>query len=217
MKTFFALLLLPLFAYSAEVLTYEETIKGKVVETTDWAVDSKEENILAIGKNKEGTTVLELSPTSSMISAAYRSAIKDFKMSYFRESNRITVTKTVAGNTDKKTYSIGNAPWIQRFEFGFRTFIMSNINSMTFVLVSPKDLALHKLVAKKRGYVFTNVNGKRIKTQKVKITLPGFKSMFWDALLWFDPATGDLLKYTTNQGPGTETFTIELTDKVSKQ
>ena len=61
---------------------------------------------------------------------------------------------------------------------------------------------------------FNEKCGKR-EVLKVKISLTGFKKIFWKAELWFDQETGDLLKYRANEGPNTPTSTITLFSKTA--
>ena len=71
------------------------------------------------------------------------------------------------------------------------------------------------MIALKQGPDQINLNGKLFPAVKVKITLRGFRKMFWHADLWFEEGTGDLLKYEANEGPHTPTSTITLFSKDS--
>ena len=69
------------------------------------------------------------------------------------------------------------------------------------------------MIATKQGLEPLDVHGKTHQALRIKITLTGFKKMFWHADLWFDLQAGDLLKYMATEGPNTPLSTITLFSK----
>lgn len=100
--------------------------------------------------------------------------------------------------------------WVQEFDFSFKPFILSETTEFKFSIVHPKKLNLHEMIATKQGFDQVEINEKVFKAQKVKVTLRGFKKMFWHADLWYEQGTGDLLMYKANEGPNTPTSVITL-------
>jgi hypothetical protein len=136
---------------------------------------------------------------------------REFKVS--REGSTLKVQFKEKGKEKTKNYDIGQTPWIQEFKFGFQPFLSSNQKEYKFYIINPKDLGLHGMVATKEQVEELTIEGKKYLTQKLKVTLQGFKKKFWRAEVWFDQETQMMVKYKANEGPGTPTTEITLLPK----
>ena len=106
--------------------------------------------------------------------------------------------------------TLGKLPWIQEFKFGFQPFLKSQDKELPFTIVYSKDTTLHDMIATKEKIEKVTVGSKTYETQKLKITLQGFKKRFWKAEAWFDLETNLMVKYTSNEGPGTPSIEVTL-------
>ncbi|MFN4215904.1 MAG: hypothetical protein ACK4HQ_00670 [Brevinematales bacterium] len=92
-------------------------------------------------------------------------------------------------------YIIDEAPWYQFVEVSFRPWILSEEKKKgPFWIIQPGMMALHRMVAKKEGEETLEIDGKRISTIKIQMTLPGAMAAFWGAWYWFDK-NGVFLRY----------------------
>lgn len=202
---FSSLLYTAIFAKTAYI--YEENVGEK-----NFFSKLIMENILnkIIIKQKNVTT--EYSPSFYIEKYIFQSPHKNFQIN-LKNKNVLLVKGTVNNKKINIKYKINN-PWIQQFCFGLKPFILSQKKDIKFVLISPKNFTLHKIVAIKKNTEFITMQKKQKKAQKIIMKLAGFKSLFWQATLWFD-SKGNLLKYKGNDGPNTLT-TISTLKEIKK-
>ena len=126
-------------------------------------------------------------------------------------------TSTVNGEKTTEIYNIGQDIWIQEFAFCFHDFIRSNDKSLKFQIINARDISLHQMVATKKDIETLTIGDNSYTALKVRVTLTGFKQMFWKAETWYDQKTGDLLKYMATEGPGTTLDTITMISKKTEK
>ena len=214
MKSMF-LLLFPFAMLTADVTyIYNKDVEGRE-STTTWTLDFKEsDDTLHInGESRTSKTLIVTSPDRVTKSFRYENTVRNDQYSVHREGDTLIAIREAGGERTQKQFRIGDSAWVQEFDFCFKPFILSNFHDFKFSIVHPKKLSLHNMVATKKGFEPIEVHGKQYDALKVKVTLTGFKKMFWHADLWFDPQAGDLLKYMANEGPNTPLSTITLFSK----
>ena len=210
------LILLSLFSlgFADATYIYQKDVEGRESKTT-WTLDfqEKEDLLHIIGESKTGKTLIITNPNRVTQSFSHKSLNQNNEYAIHRDGSYLIASKTVNGEASQKQFNIGNNTWVQEFDFCFKPFIVSNNSDFKFSIVHPKDLSLHSMIATKQGFEKLDVHGKVYDALKVKVTLTGFKKMFWHADLWFDPQAGDLIKYMANEGPNTPLSTITLFSK----
>ena len=185
----------------AQTLTYQSKTAGKVREV-QWEVQDDDEQFLVSGKTLGSNVAMTLSQDFSFLEYEEQSKPRrDFSIK--RRGSTLFLKGTKLGKKIVKTYSIGQDYWVQEFNFGLRPLLNSPKKTMTFHIISPKDFAIHELVATKEGEEVIQVGESEYVTEKVKITLTGFKKRFWKGLIWFDKERNVLVRYKANEGPGT--------------
>jgi hypothetical protein len=190
---------------------YQAMTQGTKVKA-NWKIEEKENKLLVSGQNKGRNVFLECSSSYSFLSFTEKvDQDREFKVS--REGSTLKVQFKEKGKEKTKNYDIGQTPWIQEFKFGFQPFLSSNQKEYKFYIINPKDLGLHGMVATKEQVEELTIEGKKYLTQKLKVTLQGFKKKFWRAEVWFDQETQMMVKYKANEGPGTPTTEITLLPK----
>ena len=221
MKLLYTLLMLftfSLFANSKNenkvIYTYSKNVEGNISES-NWSIQKKDDKTWHIeGESPGAKTLIIASPTQiNTQSFAFKSKVSPIEYTIDRFEKYLSISSLNNGkNFHKKLYLNGDT-WVQEFDFSFKPFILSNHNEFRFSIVNPKKLNLHAMVAKKLGDSQLEIGGKKYLAQKVKVTLRGFKKMFWHANLWYEKETGDLIKYEANEGPNTPTSIITLVKK----
>lgn len=192
---------------------YDEYLKNSHLQTT-WKVEKKDDKILITGTEEESDLVtLECTPSFKIEKYSYKSKNKPIEYTLILKNRTLYLDGNINNKKLKRKYKINNVPWIQQLCFGLTPFILSKKKSLKFYIVSPRDFALIKMIVKKEKIEILTIKNQKFKARKIKLTLPGFKGMFWSANLWFDTRTGDFLKYRGNKGPGTSTKTTLLNSK----
>jgi|GEM_PF-687137 len=217
MLLFFSFFLSPLFGkdkgLSKTTYVYRRDIKGKC-STTTWTVEKKEKNLSIQGVSEGGNTRVTTSLPLNTRSFSYQSKTRANAYYIDRNGPCLIAKRVENGHVTQKKFNIGNDFWIQEFDFSMRDFILSKAHSLKFYTVHPTRLSLHYMIAIKSNSIDrVKIGDRSHDALRVKITLIGIKKMMWKADLWFDPKTGDLLKYAANEGPNTPTSVISLFSK----
>lgn len=207
MRALFACLLfsIPVFA-SQEVFTFIKKIKERKDKIT-WTLKKNEDRLFFEGIDKESSTVTLSNEQYIFSSFVYTSPTTSYSIDL---SNGILSVKgiTESGNRKTKTYNIGKEPWVQQFWFGFLPFLQSNEKSFRFSIINPKSFERVRMIAYKEQIEPLSIEGKNCSALRVKITLQGFKSIFWSANAWYDPESYTFLKFEANTGPNTPIMTV---------
>lgn len=206
---FFLAVFVAISAWGQVTYIYNKDVEGRESKTT-WTIDHKEDDLHIIGEGLSGNTLIVTTPERVTKSFAHQSKNGKDTYSITREGSQLIAHKDINGKRSEKRYNLGNALWIQEFDFSFKPFILSDYRDFKFSIINPKKLDLHDMVAIKQPLEKLDLNGAVREALKVKVTLTGFKKMFWHADLWFDPRSGDLLKYMANEGPNTPLTVITL-------
>lgn len=214
------LLVFSLLSYGSEDLSKTTYIYHKATEgqekpsQTSWVLEQKKSQWLLNGESLGGKTQLIAGPTQTETqSFSYVSKHSDNQYRIHREGNSLQALRKTQEGKIEKHFPLNGEAWVQEFDFSFRPFIRSKCDEFKFCIVHPKKLSLHHMVAYKLGTDPITIHEKTFQALKVKVTLRGLKKLFWHADLWFDPKSGDLLKYQANEGPNTPTSTITLISK----
>ncbi len=205
---FFPLLL---SAESKVTYIYEKDMEG-IISRTEWVVSEANNESIIEGKSTRGKASIITYPDGNTKSFNYESKEKQTSME--RNGNVIFASREVNGEKEETVLKAGRSQWIQEFDFSLRSFVMSPDSSIKFYIVHPDKLSLHSMQVSKDGYEHIDINGQVRESLKAKVTLTGFKKMFWKGELWYDPANGDLLRYKANEGPNTPVSIITLISKV---
>lgn len=201
----------PLLSEEKPQWTYQETVEGMSVNT-EWFVEKEGNTLHLKGVSPKSTIDIDCTPDYVLEKMKYVSKKSNTPKEYLcqRVDNRLLIEAKEENSKEEKRYSIGNSPWIQEFGFGLRPFMAAASAFYKFCIINPKDLTLNHMIARKEKIEMLEIDGKSYKTQKIKITLQGFKKVFWTAYAWFDVETHNLVLYRGNKGPNTPTTTITL-------
>lgn len=186
-----------------ETLNYISITEDKKI-TTDWTVDEKDNQLDIVGKSSDNSEItLQTKEDYTLEVFTQKDAQKGYDLKATRTGNTLTISGKIKQNTKTKSYDIGTTPWVQEFVFGFKDFLSSKDKEYKFEIIHPDDYGLHDMIATKIDVEELTIDGKAYNTQKMKITLQGFKKRFWKAEVWYDMATHRMLRYKANEGPGT--------------
>lgn len=204
------LLLLSLFPLCAEteVLTLKRACEDRQEEVV-WNVKGNEQELTIIGSDSSGKTTIKGDANYSFTSFTYDGKPSSYSIS--QEGQTLTVSGTTEkGVTSTKRYSLKGEPWVQQFWFGLMPFLRSSATSFKFSIINPEDFSKVAMVAYKQGTEPLTIGHTTYAAQKVKVTLQGFKSVFWSGKAWYDAKDHTFLRYEANKGPNTPITTIFL-------
>ncbi|MCB1071714.1 MAG: hypothetical protein H7A41_04435 [Chlamydiales bacterium] len=191
---------------------YNKDVEGRESKTT-WTINLKGDDLHIAGESLSGKTLIVTTPERVTKSFSHQSKNGKDEYSIIREGSQLIARKDINGERSERRFKLGNDLWVQEFDFCFKPFILSDYRDFKFSIIHPKNLDLHDMIATKQSLDKLDLNGKAREAIKVKVTLTGFKKMFWHADLWFDPQSGDLLKYMATEGPNTPLSVITLFSK----
>lgn len=196
------------------VYIYEKLV-GTLQTRSKWVFEKRDGDLYVIGKSNHGRTKVVSSLDWETKEFVFLSGNEKEDYKVYRNGAHLIAIGQANGRPFEKTYKIGNSLWIQEFDFSLKPFIRSSDHQLKFYIIHPKKLSMHHMVAKKQQEEKIVVQGKEYLALKVKITLTGFKGMFWKADAWFEKSSGDLIKYVSNEGPNTPTSVVTLVSKKS--
>ncbi|MBN2479972.1 MAG: hypothetical protein JXA94_07070 [Parachlamydiales bacterium] len=188
--------------FAKKNIIYSDKISGKVTKTKIFI--KKNVKDLDISKSSsDGISKYLYSEKFKLKKFNYTSSQKPLDISFHIDDIKLICEGTVNGIKKSSVHYIPNLNWVQDFTFGLRPFLKSSKNDYKFLLIKLDTFAAIDMIAIKQGIEPLEINNTKYNTQKVKITLPGFKSHFWKAEVWYDLNTLDMVKYISNEGPGT--------------
>lgn len=200
--------------FAQTTYVYNRDVGGKE-STITWTVDSKDNDLHINGESVSGKTHIVTSLKHVTKTFNHISKTGQSEYSIVRDGYNLIAKKQINGKQIERRFNLRTALWVQEFDFSLKPFILSNDRNFKFSIIHPKNLDLHNMVATKQSFDKVDINGTIRDAIKVKITLTGFKKLFWHADLWFDPQAGDLLKYAATEGPNTPLSVITLFSKKS--
>jgi hypothetical protein len=206
-----AVCLLSQQGFCDQKITYQSKTSGKS-KKTEWSLTEKKEGVSLKGKSAGSDINIEFSPDYTFLSYLEKAEpTRNYEIK--REGPVLILSGRANGRDVNKSYKIGKDHWIQDFKFGLKSFLKEKSKELTFHLVSPKDFDIHEFVATKELEEVVEIEGKKYTTEKVRITLTGFKKKFWKAHAWFDKESHLLIRYRSNEGPGTPYTEVTILDK----
>ncbi len=192
----------------SETYYYEESA-GKESKKTISKIETENQLYLIQCEKLHGNSWIQCSHSYDFQQYDFLSNDKELKYTLLKKGNYLNIKGSSQGKEFSKKYKI-NLPWIQEFAFGLIPFVKSDEAQFKFYILNAKDFSLHKMVAKKAGQEMITLNDKTFSAQKIKVTLDGFRSIFWHGEIWFDSINHYLLIYKANEGPNTPTTTISF-------
>ncbi|MEM8727652.1 MAG: hypothetical protein AAGE99_02950 [Chlamydiota bacterium] len=189
---------------------YDKDVEGRKSKTT-WIVTLEGDDLRIGGENRGEKT--EIITTAERITKRFTHRSNDNDYTITLEGGRLKARKNVDHHLSARDFNLGTTLWAQEFNFSFQPFILSEDPVFTFSIIDPKKLELHDMIATKQSFEKIELYGRSQEAIKVKVTLTGFKKMFWHANLWFDPKSGDLVKYRATEGPNTPLTVMTLFSK----
>lgn len=188
--------------FSSETLHYVSNTAGKKI-TTVWTIEENGSKLHITAKSSDDSiSILETTKDYTLENFSQKDPKKGYDFSASQKGALLTATGKIGQDTKTKSYTI-DTPWIQEFTFAFKDFLKSNKSEYKFEILRPEDLEMHDMIAIKENIEELKIDDTLYTTQKMKITLQGFKRRFWKAEVWYDTATHKMLRYKANSGPGT--------------
>ena len=200
-------------ASTVQAKTYEYIAKTEMVETkSTLAISEIKEGFLVETKWIKGTSQIYARPDLSTYYYSYVGPAKESKVTIERDDNNLIFSGTTEAGPVACVTQIDKAPWYGT-PFFLKNFILSRAKEIEFHMVVAYDQGAMKFLAIKEQEETVKHKGKDVKTIKVKMTFPDWRSMFWASYYWFRKSDGVLLTTKETRGaPGTpETImTLEL-------
>lgn len=193
------------FFLLATTYLYTETVNNST-EDFSWVKTETDKGIELISKVGDRITTIRATKELSILEMSIASPRSSLDMK--QEQGYVNATRQGEERPKTVSHPLHGKPWIQQMWFGLEPFAKSNDKKMYFYTLDPRTLDVHKLIVTRGRYETIKINDIDYKAEKMEITLPGLKSAFWKAYIWFEEGTHRFLKYKGNKGPGTSTSII---------
>ncbi|MFC1478626.1 hypothetical protein ACFL57_04130 [Candidatus Margulisiibacteriota bacterium] len=165
-------------------------------------------NLKLFSRNEIWETNSATDNTAIKVTLAYTGS--EDRISVTREDNYLLFNGWQNGKEIMKSVYINNTGWYGSI-FMFRGFVLSSEKQMPAYMAVFHDQTAAKLIAIKENIETVKVNGHEYQAQKVKFTLPDWRSIFWASYYWFRTSDGVLVKTKETRGPpGTPETVMEL-------
>jgi len=203
------------FLFAAEnIYVYKETT-GKTSIISEWRVISQDGGYLVtIEGPVEGPIEYHRALCNedfATISWEYKNTEAKTEVLAKREGNRILVNGKLKDKQISKVYEINDLPWFEIAEVSLSRFAQAGEEKVEFWSLRPTDLKLYKMVAIRQDTEIIKENGQDVETVQIKVTVPGFASLFWSVKYWFRKSDGVYIRYEgVRGGPGTPKTIVEL-------
>ena len=213
----FSFLISPAIA-QIEQTEYIEKTGTKSTKITRGLDKSAGANVFTYKDSSGKTSLYKTDSSGSTLQWQLNDAAGPTNLVAKRDGKAILVSGTFKGETIKKKVAIDHAPWYQSIALSLAWFVKSDKPSIVFWSLRPDKLLPFKLKAKKVKTEFINLNGKRVEAERVKITLTGLKSMFWQSNYWFRKSDNLFIRYEGVDGPpGTPETVTTLSKEVLRK
>ena len=209
MNRFFpaALALVLTFPLAAESLTYRETSQGKTTKEIVTITRIDEAGLsweVAVGKDSTN----RMGKTAAGVMMAVEVVAPDGQWALKNEGDALKASGTYQGKAVTGSLVLKGRFWTLGFDQPLKWAVTHKLTSpMTFLMVNPIAVSQPtEMVLIPDGK--DTVEGKP--ALRYKISLSGAMALFWGAMIWADPVTGDELQYKGNKGPGTPDMVLVI-------
>ncbi|NGX55957.1 MAG: hypothetical protein K1060chlam5_00191 [Candidatus Anoxychlamydiales bacterium] len=195
--------------FSKKTYSYQNKKNNKITKT-NITFSTKDDLILILKTSSKEETSIKYQKDYELLSYINKIENENTLFNLIRKNNNLICQGRIRNNKLYSSYRLGRNNWVQDFNFGFTSFLQSKKNIYKFIMINPNDFTKNEMIATKQNIETININNEKYSSQKIKVTLRGFRSHFWKAEIWFDTKTNNLLKYVSNEGPGTANIVTTL-------
>lgn len=146
----------------------------------------------------------------------YADTVRDIRLRGKRIGGAVRISGTVRGGAVDRTVPLQTAAWYQFAEFSLGRMVAARRNEAVYSLFWPDKMSFYVMKAAVTGDETISIDGKEIDAVRVRVTLAGFRSLFWSSFFWFRKPDYLFVKYRGVNGlPGTAETVIELVNIAS--
>ena len=127
-----------------------------------------------------------------------------------RNGDKILFRGISNGQPLNKSLAVGEEIWLQNSEFGLLEFLTSKQKFKEFIVVSPEDLSIIKILANQAVTEEITWNDQKIEVVTLTARLRGFLSLLWQATYWYRWPELTFLRYKADGLPGVPKVDILL-------
>jgi len=201
---------------TAEQFDYFEETGADRVKIT-WRLEKRKNSIVLTSTKSTGRVdIYTNNPSLASLQWESKNPSQNTDILAKRDKNVILISGTLEGETIAKKVKIDRSPWYQSLSFSLTSLAKSDKASNIFWVLRPNDLAAVKMKARKIKTESIKAGGRKVEAERIKVVLPGFRSMFWHGLYWFRKDDGVFIKYQGKKGPPGTPITVTTLTKEGK-
>lgn len=178
-----------------ETLEYVENIDNEISNILVEIIES-DEVIEITSFNNSVTHAAVLNKFLNTNSYSYSNKDTNTDLKAIKKDKALIVSGKLNGKAVNTKIEINKTPLYQFMDVSLTSFAIGSKTKMTFQNFYPEELKVWTMVATKQKIEEISIQRGSILAQRVKVTLSGFLSIFWSTTFWFDPETGEFLKYS---------------------
>lgn len=130
-----------------------------------------------------------------------------------KQAGEIRIEGMFKNQPINETHAIDARPWFQTLSYSLSRLIQTQRNNISFWMIRPDNLTLHKMSAGRLGPEDIPLNGKVVPAERIQIRLAGMLGAFWSGDYWFRRTDGVFIRYRGVHGPpGTPATVVQLLD-----
>lgn len=120
------------------------------------------------------------------------------------------------GQTVNTTKDLEGLPWLQPLSYSLPRIVTDLEQDILFWTIRPDTMEPVKLKAEIKGSQELVVNGEKVVAYRIRVSPPGFLSMFWHGDYWYRKGDCRFLRYEGLSGaPGSDKTMVTLLDEPS--
>ncbi len=194
---------------SPGIYKYQESVGDKIIPFY-WKVEEKD-TLITVSVFEENKSFINVCSADGATLQWQLKVSGKHDIVANRIGNFLKVSGTRNGKVYNKSVEIDERPWFQPLSFSIRSFLASDLKTMSFwiIRVDTIEPIAMKVVKKRDDKIL--FNNTVISAQKVEVRVEGFYSPFWHGTYWYRKSDKLFLKYKSVHGPpGTKETVVKL-------
>lgn len=176
---------------------------------TSWEVRAADGYLLVSRASDGDTHELFVDPSLDTRWWKFRSPTRGIDIRAVREGERISVSGSMDGREIRRALTIDSTPWYQSIEKSLEPVALGQTGTtVQFWIVEPYSLTPRKIQAVREAVDTIEVQETPTRAARIKISLPGFLSLFWSSRYWYRTSDGKFVRFEGLHGPPGSPLTV---------
>ncbi len=197
-------------------LTYRETEGGAVTTHVIRIQEAEDGFLVELSSERPAGAVRQTFRVAADLSTrawTFSDPARSMELSASVLDGRIVLSGSFKGKKVDKRFDAGGPPWNQLFQMGLGPFARSGKEGASFRSIGtqgPGELKIGKMSVTRRGEEEIELNGQKVTSVHLRISLSGLLAIFWHGDYWYRQSDGLFLHYRGKNRKGGPSAVSEL-------